>query len=300
MKKLIITGGTGFIGCKLAPVLRDRGYNVTLLTRNIESAKIANPNADEYYLLNENLTSIIDGCFGIINLAGASIAGKRWSKEYKEIVLNSRIGITNKIVEAIKETANKPEVFISTSATGYYGDCDDEFIDENSPAGKDFLANVCSEWENAVLKAQEAPRTVINRTGVVLSKDGGALPRMAFPFKLFFGGKIGSGKQWLPWIHIDDWIELLIWELESNNVKGIFNAVSPNPVRASEFAITLGKVLHRPSIFPVPSFMLKLMLGESSAMLLTGQRAIPKRAMEEGFEFRYKRLEDGLVDLFKN
>jgi uncharacterized protein (TIGR01777 family) len=242
----------------------------------------------------------LDGATGIVNLAGESIADSRWTASQKTRIRESRILATRSLVAAIARAANPPPALVSGSAVGYYGDTRDRIVTERDPAGSDFLAGVALAWEREALEAQKTgTRVVLVRTGIVLGKDGGALERMLLPFKLFAGGSLGSGGQYWSWIHLDDWIALVVWLLATNETRGGFNGTAPEPVTNAEFSRKLGAALGRPSWLPAPAFALRLALGEmADAMLLAGQRAIPERALSFGFQFRYPVLDQALKALF--
>jgi hypothetical protein len=244
--------------------------------------------------------SELDGADVAINLAGESIAGRRWSAAHKQRILDSRIRATRSLAAAIAGATWPPSVFASGSAVGYYGPLGDEVAVETTPAGSDFLAQVCQQWEAEASRAA-GPRTrvVCIRTGLVLERDGGALPQMLPPFKVGVGGPVGSGRQFWPWIHRADWIDLVRWAIRTDAAVGPVNATAPEPVRNVEFARALGRALHRPAFMRAPAFALRLMLGEmADALLLSGQRAVPAKAGTLGFTFKYKRLDDALGVIF--
>ena len=245
-------------------------------------------------------TSALEGADAVINLAGESIGAGRWSAARKQRIEDSRVQATRSLVEAIAASSAPPPVFISGSAVGYYGPCGDEVVTEESPAGADFLAHVCATWEaEAARAASSSVRVVRLRTGLVLDRRGGALPRMLLPFKLGAGGPLGSGRQYWPWIHIDDWVNLVRWAIVTPALSGPVNVTSPNPVTNAEFARSLGRAMHRPAFLPTPGFALRLMLGEmADGLLLSGQRAVPAKALDAGFAFRYPQLDDALASLF--
>jgi hypothetical protein len=301
MKKIAITGGTGLIGKKLINALKYRDYYIINFTRDIEKSKITLPNADEHIQWNINKTDWYDkisGSYAIFNLAGASVAGGRWTEKYKKLIYDSRINGTKALVKAIENAENKPKVLINSSAVGYYGNRFNEDITEKSSKGIGFLSDVCNDWESEAT-ASSAGRVVLARTGVVLDKNEGALAKMLLPFKMFAGGPLGSGKQYMPWIHIDDLIEMFIFVMENENIFGAVNFTSPNPVIMDEFAKTLGQVLGRPSFFRVPEFALNLLLGEQAEIVTEGQKALPKVSIGNGFDFKYKNLENAVKDLLK-
>lgn len=229
----------------------------------------------------------------IINLAGASIFS-RWTPEQKKILLSSRIETTRNLVEALPDNA-KNVTFFSTSAVGYYGFHEDEELTENLPAGNDFLAQLAYTWEQEALRAQnKGARVVITRFGIVLGKNGGALGQMIPLFKYFLGGPLGSGRQWFSWVHMDDLARAFIFLLKNTEIKGAVNLCSPEPVRNVDLGRAIGKILHRPSFIPAPGFMIKLILGEFGSVLLRGQRVIPRRLLDAGFQFKYPNMEEAL------
>ena len=300
MNRIIIAGGSGFLGQKLAASLRQKKYSVEILSRRPGLSDMNNLIADRIHLLDYNVETMktcIDGAHAVINLAGASIGARRWTKEYKKMILQSRLITTELISRAIESSDNPPRVFISASAIGYYGDTVDVNLDENSPPGADFLAGVCSEWESTARRVESYCRLVIPRIGIVLDKNNGALPKMITPYKYYFGGRLGNGRQWMSWIHVDDLINLILWSLENENIAGTVNAVSPNPITMSVFSRILAEVLQKPACAPVPAFILKLLLGEPSILVLGSQKVVPAVALNQGFEFRFQELKTALEDI---
>jgi uncharacterized protein (TIGR01777 family) len=299
--KIVVAGGTGFLGVPLVSLLARDGHDVVVLTReshNGGSAKLSRvtwtPNGE-----SGAWASAIDGAGAVVNLAGESIAGKRWSAAQKQRIRDSRLEATRSLTTAIREAKNPPPVFVSGSAIGYYGPLGDQRVAEDAPPGSDFLANVCVEWEREAARAADRTRLVCVRTGVVLEKDGGALPEMLPPFKFGVGGPVGSGRQYWAWIHRDDWLGLVRWALATPAVSGPLNATAPNPVTNAEFARALGRAMHRPAFMPAPAFALRLMLGEmADSLLLTGQRVVPAKATQSGFTFKYAQLDDALRAIF--
>ena len=295
--RLVVAGGTGFIGCALRARLREKSHALTILTRTQSSRAQA---TNEEWITWEPLAgkapvAAVDGTDGIINLAGEPIVGKRWTASQKEKLRASRIATTRALVDAVAEAKVKPKFLINGSAVGYYGPHGDETVSEETRPGSDFLSRLCVEWETEANKAtQHDLRVVLLRTGIVLGRGGGALAKMVPPFKFFAGGPLGSGKQWMPWIHMEDEVGLILFALENRSATGPFNATAPKPVTMREFCATLGKVLGRPSWAPVPAFALKALLGEMADMLLTGQRAVPERAQKLGYKFRYPSLSEAL------
>ena len=298
--KLVIAGGTGFIGSALCSKLIAQGHSLTVLTR---STSPATPTTDKKWITWNAETggaweAAIEGADGVINLAGEPIAAKRWTATQKERIRSSRINATRAVVGAIGKAQQKPKFLLNASAVGYYGPRGDEMTAEKDGPGNDFLARVCIDWEEEAKKAERHGLRVLRlRTGIVLGKGGGALAKMILPFKLFVGGPLGTGSQWMPWIQLEDEVGLMLFLLENPNAQGAFNAVAPNPVTMTEFCKTLGHVLRRPSWAPVPAFALRLLLGEMAEMLLTGQRVLPANAQKLGYHFKYPALLEALQSL---
>lgn len=299
--KIVITGATGMIGSLLVERLGRRfDTSLVLLSRNPpQEIPVANrqwlawqPGSDGEW------ERAVDGADSVINLAGEPIAGKRWSPRQKLILRSSRIEATQSLVEAIGKSQVKPKTLISASAVGYYGPHGDERLNEDSKPGDDFLSRLCVDWEDEARKAESfGVRVSLLRTGIVLAKGAGALQKMVPPFKFFAGGPLGSGQQWMPWIHIDDEVSLIEFLLDRSEAEGPFNGTAPNPVTMAEFSRALGRALNRPSWASVPPSVLALMVGEMADMLLTGQRAMPDAALKLGFEFKYPLLADALSAL---
>ena len=291
----MVAGGTGFLGSALVDAWRREGHLVQVLTRRpVREHDIAwSPGANV-----PTWTTHIDGADVVVNLAGASIAGGRWTTARKAAIRDSRIRATRALADAITSVTRPPSVLVSASAVGVYGPHGDELITEDTPPGFDFLASVCRDWEAAALAAAPATRVVLLRTGLVLAGHGGALPQIALPFRFFAGGVIGSGRQYMPWIHLDDWVALARWAAHTP-VSGPLNLSAPNPVTNAEFTAALARALGRPSLVPAPAFALRLALGEmADALLLSGQRMLPAKALSMGFRFRYERVEDALRAIF--
>ncbi len=288
--RLAVAGGTGFIGSALCARLLEAGHFLTLLTRRPAPLTIS-PNKKWQTWDGTSPGSweaALEGIDGVINLAGEPLAEKRWSEEQKKKIRDSRIDSTRALVTAISKARQKPKFLLNGSAIGYYGSHGNEALTEAAQAGDDFLARVCREWEAQAEKAENYGLRVIRlRTGIVLGESGGVLAKMLLPFKLFVGGPPGGGSQWMSWIHLEDEIGLIEFLIANGGAKGAVNATAPNPVIMKEFCSTLGKVLRRPSWAPVPAFALRLVLGEMSDMLLTGQRVLPERAQKLGYSFRY-------------
>jgi hypothetical protein len=302
MAKIIITGATGAIGQSLAKEIITRGQDVILFTRNIETAKKKIPNASKYvkweYEYIDRWKNELIGINGIIHLAGANLGAKRWNKNYKKLAYDSRIISTRNLVEAIKSVDQKPKVFITSSAVGYYGNRYDEVLDESSSHGNDFLATLCNDWEMEAQKVElYGVRRVSLRTGLVLMKNEGVLKQLLLPFKLFIGGPLGNGRQWFPWIHIDDVIGIYLRAIDDENLKGPVNVASSGIVRMKEFAKTFGKVLRRPSIFPIPKLAMKVVAGEIADYAVMSQRISVEKILNAGYKFKFENLEETLRDL---
>lgn len=288
--RVIVAGGTGLVGRTLVPRLVRSGHTVTVVSRSADKvfSTFAGKAASATW---DKLPSEFDAA---INLAGEGVADKRWTKARKQALRDSRVNTTRKIREACETAGAK--ALINASAVGYYGPRGDETVDEGSDLGDDFLAGVCGEWEQAA--KSDKLRVAIVRVGIVLA-DGGALDKMKPPFKMFVGGPIGNGKQWMPWIHIDDLVGVFQFVLE-NEVEGVFNGTSPNPVRNRDFCKALGKALGRPSWLPAPGFALRILLGQLAEAILTGQRAVPKRTLEAGYAFKFPDLQAAMDDVIKS
>ncbi|MEN9223637.1 MAG: TIGR01777 family oxidoreductase [Thermostichus sp. BF3_bins_97] len=298
--RIAITGGSGFVGRRLVARLLEQGDQVLVLTRQLESARKVLGDPANLKLLQydpyqpETWAAALEGYEGIVNLAGEPLASSRWTDAKKKEIRRSRVETTQALVRAIASLSQKPHVLVSSSAVGYYGSHPEgDPLPETAPPAQDFLAEVCQAWEAAAQPVKDLGlRLAIVRTGIVLGPDGGALGQMLAPFQFFIGGPIGSGKQWLSWIHREDWVNLVCFLLRQGS--GIFNGTAPNPVRMEEFCQTLGQVLARPSWLPVPELALELLLGEAAQVVLTGQRVIPQAALEAGFTFQYPQLKEAL------
>ncbi len=297
--KIIITGGTGFIGTYLLKQLSKEPHSIILLTRG-ESKTTLIDRASVKYVHWDSRThgdwmNEINGCDVVINLIGKNVFEQRWNENVKREILNSRIVPTTLLVEAIARAEQKPKLLISASAVGFYGDRNDEVITEESSGGNDFLAGVVNQWEGAAYKAEQfGVRVATPRIGLVLEKTGGMIGKMLLPFQLFAGGPIGSGTQFLPWIHMDDVVRGILYPLQNEQFRGIYNLVSPNPVTMKEFSTMFGKILHRPSWIPVPNFALQLLYGEGGKVILSGQKAMPKKLQSAGYTFSYSDLKTAL------
>lgn len=299
--RIIIAGGSGFLGSSLIAALAKGGHDVVTLSRSTPSGGANEPRRVAWSPDGTvgSWAAAIEGADAVVNLAGEPIAAKRWTPAQKARIVQSRVLATRSLAGAMRAAAQPPATFISGSAVGFYGPHGDELVTETTPAGRDFLADVCVQWEAEAVKAPAGTRVVTIRTGLVLARDGGALPRMLPPFWLGAGGPLGSGQQYWPWIHKDDWVALVRFALESPVVRGPVNATAPHPVTSAEFAQGLGRALHRPAFLPAPAFALRLLLGEmAEGLLLSGQRALPAKAEQAGFRFTYKNLPSALSQLF--
>ncbi|KPQ27944.1 MAG: putative nucleoside-diphosphate sugar epimerase [Marinobacter excellens HL-55] len=295
-KRVLITGGTGFIGTILCRNLISRGYSLTVLSRQSSDTVRALCGRVEVVDDLANLKGH-PGFQAVINLAGEGIADKRWSEARKQALRDSRIGVTRQLVSTIRSWQTLPDIVVSGSAVGFYGNQNDHLVTEDAQPNPEFTHELCRDWEQEALALeQDGVRVCLSRTGVVAGRAGGFLQRMLLPFKLGLGGRLGSGQQYMPWVHRDDVVAGLIWMLENDRAHGAYNMVSPNPATNREFTRTLGKVLHRPTVFPAPAPVLKLALGEMAGLLLTGQKAVPQRLQTEGFQFKYPELEAALKD----
>ncbi|AIZ64566.1 epimerase [Hymenobacter sp. DG25B] len=299
-RKVLIAGGTGLIGTRLSEMLIDAGYDVAHVSRQGGASHYRRFRWDlRAKTIDEAAVPYADY---IINLAGSSVSDGKWTDERKRDIMESRLGGTNLLVRELRERANHVRAFISASAIGIYGDAGDKIVNEETPpaSSKDFLADVAHQWELAAEQAAAlGVRTVISRIGIVLSDQGGALPSMARPVKLMAGAPLGSGQQFMSWIHLDDLCRLIIQMMEEGHWEGTYNAVAPNPVRNKEFTQMLAEVMHRPLVLPkVPEFGLKLMMGEMSEIVLASQRVSAEKIMHEGFTFEYPHLQEALESFY--
>jgi uncharacterized protein (TIGR01777 family) len=295
--KIVVAGGTGFIGDPLVHRLVKRGDDVTVLTRNPRKVHVGRGIAWDAKTQGE-WSAYVENADVVINLAGENIGEGRWTEERKRRLLDSRLNATHAIVEALRKTSSRERTLINASAVGLYGDRRDETLDESSSRGEGFLADLVARWEQAAREAESLARVVILRFGVVLGPDGGALKKLLLPFKLGVGGPIGSGRQWMSWIDREDVLRLVEWAIDTPAARGVYNATAPEPVTNREFSRTLARELHRPSLITTPAFALRLAFGEmAEEVLLAGQRVIPKRALAEGFRFDRATLQDSLTQL---
>lgn len=288
--KAVIAGGSGFLGSALAASLRLDGHDVTIVTRGPKGRdQVAWTDLD-----------IVEGADAVINLAGESLDAGRWTDARKASILESRIKATETVVTAIANASRRPAVLLNASAVGIYGAHGDAVQTEDSPVGSDFLASVCTAWEAAAMAAAWTTRVVLLRTALVLDRNGGALPKLARPFRLFAGGRVGSGHQYWSWIHREDWTRMARWAIDTKEIIGPLNLTAPSPITNREFAQALGRALRRPALAPAPAFALRLMLGEmADAMILASQRVLPAKATRNGFEFRYPDLDSALRQIYQ-
>lgn len=297
--KILITGGTGFIGRALISSLLAQTHQITVLSRSPE--KVSSLFDDSATPLKSLQTLIADDHFDvIINLAGAPIFDKRWTDNQKEKLRDSRIKLTEQLIAVIATMQQKPKLLISGSAIGYYGDQGDTELNEQSESQSDFSQQLCADWEQAALNAEQyGVRVCLMRTGLVLGANGGILQRMLLPFKLGLGGRLGNGQQWMSWIHINDWTAIAETMINNPNMSGAYNATAINPVSNQTFSRELGKALSRPACLPLPAFILKSLLGEMSELVLGSQKVLPQRLIEQGFKFQFNHLQNALTDIVK-
>ena len=306
--KIVIAGGTGFLGSALVTRLVETGHDLVVLTRSPRPASERPPRVRDVAWsparsgdksAQEDWVRAVDGVDAVVNLAGAGIADKRWSAARKREIRDSRTLATRALAGAVRAASSRPSVFIQGSAVGFYGaSLAERVLDESSPPGDDFLGQTCVAWEaEAQPIAALGCRLVIVRTGIALANDGGPLVEMKRPFSFFAGGPIGSGRQYISWVHREDWIELVTWALENERVDGVFNASAPEPVTNARFSKALGRAMHRPSWLPVPRIALRIAFGELAEMLVLGQRVVPARAQATGFAFKHPQIEGALANL---
>lgn len=286
--RVLISGSSGLIGTAISGLLAENGHTVSRLIRPQSRIPMREGSVRWNPEANDLEASAAEGADAVVHLAGASIGGGRWTAARKKILRESRVDATRQLIGSLANLTAKPKIFVCASAVGYYGDRGEEKLTDHSGPGEDFLAQSCRDWEREALRAGEfGARVAILRFGIVLSTRGGALPRMLLPIKLFAGGRIGSGQQWISWITLAEVSRMILFALENENARGAMNAVSPNPSRNSDFIKTAARVLHRPAIFPAPVFALRLMLGEmADALLLSSQRVLPDKVQALGYKFQ--------------
>ena len=295
--KILITGGTGLIGRRLCKALLAKGHELTVLSRKPETvAAKCGEMVQAMTTLDEWHTDTVFDA--VINLAGEPIVDARWSTERKQRLWQSRVSLTEALIQGIANATHKPSVLLSGSATGFYGDGGDTILEESRLPATDFGGQLCSAWESVAQTADAfGVRVCLLRTGLVLDSTGGLLGRMLLPFKLGLAARLGDGKQWMSWIHVDDYVAIVLLLLENQQATGAYNMTAPEPVTNSEFTQTLAQVLHRPALFVAPALLLKLLLGEMSVLLLGGQRALPTKLQTLGYDFTYANLEAALESL---
>ena len=298
--RIFITGGTGLVGSHLIAKLLQEGHSITVLSRNVEKAKSILGNNVRFCNSLENLDSL-DEYEAVINLAGEPIAGKRWTDSQKQRLCQSRWLITKKLSQLIKAGENPPQVFISGSAIGYYGNKKDIIVTEESEPHKEFTNKLCKSWEAFAMEAEsERTRVCLLRTGIVLSKKGGMLTKILPVFKLGLGGIMGNGKQYISWIHIEDMTGIISYLLTGSHLRGAINMTSPIPVTNRQFSKILAKVLRRPCIFKVPAPIISLLMGEAATLMLDGQRAIPQKLERNNYQFKFKEIGPALAHILKD
>jgi len=291
---VVITGASGLVGGRLRAALRARGAELRLVSRRARAAE----HDGESWVTWDDLATALDGADAVVHLAGEPIVGSRWNDKVKRELRDSRVGTTKQLVAALREVERRPATLVQASAVGWYGDRGDEVLAEDAGIGEGFLPELCREWEVAGHAAEaHGLRVVLLRFGIVLDPAGGALKQMLPPFKFGVGGRLGSGEQWMPWIHHADLVDLLLKSLDDASWAGAYNAVAPEPVRNVDFTKALGRTLRRPTVLPVPAFALRILFGEGAQVLLNSQRAVPAAAQAAGWQPRYADLDAALADL---
>ena len=306
MRRIIIAGGSGLIGTALTSELRQDNHEVVILSRNPEHAVRVDDGVKIFAwdgMTQQGWGKLVDGADAVVNLAGANLAGEgffpaRWTQERKQNIKQSRLNALTAITEAIDSASEKPKVLIQSSAIGYYGPLGDQRVDESGPVGKDYMARLLQEVEQATKDVEQmGVRRVVIRTGVVLTNQGGALSRLLLPFKLFAGGPLGNGRQVLSWIHIQDEVKAIRYLIGNSDTGGVYNLTAPNPVTNAEMGKAIAKVMRRPYYLPVPGFAMRLLFGEVATVVLDGQWVIPSRLLESGFEFDFPKIDMALENI---
>lgn len=294
-KTVTILGGSGLIGSAISQFLTSQGFEIFILSRRPKNSHtIVYQNLED-----QNVLDLLQKTDVIINLAGETIA-QRWTKSAKEKIFNSRVKVTEQLIQALQKINKRPALLINTSATGFYGDQGDRLVDESVEAGDDFLSQTAKQWELTAMQGFDlGMRVVTPRFGVVLASNGGFLSKLLLPFKLFVGAILGSGQNYLPWIHIEDLTRIILFLIENRDIEGAVNVVSPQAVTVTEFSHTLAKGLHRPCLFKVPSLLLKIFLGEMSVLMLASCKVFPEKLMTAGFQFEYSDLDKALKALLQ-
>ena len=300
--RAIITGGSGLIGSALAADLLKDGHEVIVLSRDPQRQQSRMPSGVRLERWDgrsaQGWGHLVEDAWAIVNLAGENIAEGRWSENRKRSIVESRVLAGKAVAQAVIQAEHKPAVVVQSSGIGYYGTHADELINEDSPAGTDFMSQICQQWEPASAAVEQAGvRRVVVRNGVVLSLQGGAFPRMLLPFRFFVGGPLGSGRQWISWIHLRDEIAGLRFLMENPGSSGVYNLTAPHPVQNRDFEQAVGRAMHRPAIIPTPAIAIQLLFGEMAITVLEGQRALPERLEREGFVFGFPHIEEALRDL---
>ena len=300
--KILITGGTGLIGTALTRSFLQNDIQITVISR---TPGLVDPRLKAIPWDMDRITQEMNSTNAVINLAGASIAGSnpllmRWTETRKSNIRSSRIQAGELLLQAIQRSTHKPEILIQASAIGYYGNRGGQTVDEKSPPGNDFLADVSQAWENSTAGAEElGVRRIIARLGLVLSPDGGLLPLLALPFKFYLGGPIGNGMQPMSWIHINDVVQSFLHFINDPSTQGVFNLTAPSPIQNLIFSQTLGITINRPSWLTLPAWALKIILGEASTLAVDGREVLPRRLLESGYKFDFKQIDHALTDLFQ-
>ena len=300
--RIVVAGGSGFLGRALVHACRADGHEVTVLTRRPRDADDVrwSPGAESSRTASGSWATALEHSDAVVNLAGEGIADSQWTESRKRAILESRVAATRALASAIRACAHPPRVLLSASGVGFYGTRGDETLTEDSTPGADFLAAVCRAWEQETSAAAGVARIVLLRTGLVLARDGGALPRMAMPFRFFVGGRVGSGRQFMSWIHLADWVGMVRWALSNAEVAGALNVTAPSPVTNDQFTVELANAMHRPALIPVPALALRVLLGREMAdsLILDGQRALPAKAQRLGYRFAFSTVGPALRDVF--
>jgi len=307
--KIVIAGGTGFLGGPLAEMYAEDGNEVYVLSRSVPVGEMRHdpgtgvPGITRVGWIPDGSSgrwsSVLENADALVNLSGEPLDAKRWNAQTKQQLRDSRVLATGSLVAAMRSLSSAPAVFISGSAVGYYGPCDNRPLSERDEPGKDFLAQLCVDWEKEALPAASLTRVVLIRTGIVLERSGGALPEMMKPFRFFAGGPLGSGRQYVSWVHRLDWVEMVRWIVQTPSVRGPVNVTAPHPVTNRQLARAIGRAMRRPSLLPAPAFALKAVVGEFAESLVTGQRVIPAIAQQAGYHFRYPELDQAFRGMFE-
>jgi len=299
-KTILIAGATGYLGGHIIDALKARGDEYIALTTNAAKAANRLNGAKKIVEMKDILTLSGEKIDAVINLAGRNLAERRWNEKFKQDVLASRVDTLRALIELISKMPVKPEVLVSASGVDYYGEQGDKDVYENIPAADDYMGKLCEAWEAGALDAEKVGvRTVVLRTGFVMSADAVAVKKLTMPFKFFVGGPVGSGKQYISWIHLDDIVGLYLFAIDNINVRGVYNAAAPNPETMKDYCKHMAKAMHRPSLFPVPAFVVRIVAGEMAQVVLQGRRALPKKIMDAGYKFKYSYAAEAWEDIFE-